>query len=503
MDSIALDFLRDSILGDPKRLAADYAHVDEAELKRALRAYHDAVTFRSRDVALAAVAGLDRPNLTAVLGATQEDEDSITRNLLLLERSIINDPLYEEASHALHNYHWRSGPVPVERKRVAARVRFIVGLTDAIEAGLVRLLPLSIFDLFTHFGRPPEAPPLWTTVPPDVVDWLLRHADCRLRQPESTGGPYMLEYGDTSTSPAPSQAFAVWFNGDEEPRDVDRLRAGQAFVGLNPPFSHKVQHQATALAMRVVGEFNQACALGVSYMPRSALTAELLTKLDGTLPPLGPPPPEPPQPPFPLPSLLATLAEPPEPPPQVRVPSRQVRRALERLAARKRTTNAPSGSSDTQPRKVAPPPPPPLGALAEFDIPVLRGISLSQLVEVRKAAPAAFDRFRITFSNQLRRVQEAAEDEERASRAGEMAEALQDDLHAVQLQQQSIAKRIAFSGTAIAAMPLLTYIAGGSTPSFALTAGAPVVEFLRALNDMQTAFREHPAYFLWRLKRRR
>ena len=450
------DFLSESLLFDEAILAEDYRIVSSEDLERELSRYCE----HARRVAaeILALAQNMTPNVAAFLGGHQNvlPEETVLKQLALyMQGVVVSDPLYdhsrfpsdvERAATQVLGLNERS----IDKPALAKAARYMKSLTPAVAANFLHFLPLG------YFHAPHDVIPLRfspdgfaSALPRELMAWFRQRA--RVRPLRHEGGKWFYVEADElkpcrgiyiEFDDHPSERSAIYFLFESRVVDLDEERRIARMVQTLP------ETPPTAEMFDAwVNQSLNSTALGVfDEVVTDAYWASRINYYYLTTSPF-------------VAGLLDKVLDP---------RSRNLKADVAKLSL-------------------------------SLELPVARDVSIETLMKVRTEEGESFANFRVALEKYLRELRGIDDPDTLRQRLDSIAHEFEE----VQVRdvRNSLSK---LRRTLLADAALFAASLGITIQNYGvgvLPLGMAVAKGFKTVTEYLSVRREHPAYFLWRLRK--
>lgn len=459
MGSPSYDFLGHSFLFDEALVAESFRTVPDAELERELQGYREYI-----DASPATISGEAKTRIVA--GAGDPDLRLLTQCAWYVEEFVVRDPLYELTSPKTNAQAPMEQYLGLKRRTSDERREDVVGavnkmrkLVPMVAAGYVTALPIS-----RAFEPPPNLP---ITVPIDgganllpsqLMEWFKQRA--RVCPVEIRDGTMIMFNQDVRNSPR--RSIGVQFRLDSGEEADWSVASGSEAVFLYHLFEQQIVSfdEETRIAefashlpevppseelyrAWVRQTIHQAAAAFADRTMRAVRLAGTLRARFMTSSPLT--------------AAFLSLADP-----------------------------ASHSSNVVQTT---------LNAVLNFDVPLLEGVAIEDLMRVRQEEGEAFQAFRFALERELRALELESDSVIARAKADHVRHELASvQLAAIKSQVKSYRTKL-FADSALGIGSLLASVPTGGLSLIAT--GMAAASFTKAKAEYDASVKGHPAYFLW------
>jgi hypothetical protein len=449
----AFDFLDDSPLLDKRQIETEYQGLDERDLLRELEQYRGHVLSRDEELR-GELAGSDE-QLSIYFDSSNRSHpsvDQLKQSALYFDRAVVDDPLFSFARPAskntsVFNQYLGFNPPAVNRNALARLATFMAAVRPMAAGHFLTFAPIS-----AALEPPDETPITYSEtlcaerIPEELRDWILHRAEVAPARQHADGTGWYSRPGDPFE---PSRAICITFDGYEQPfvyflfatrahrhPDDPTRFTLEQWMPETPPSQEQFDIWVRQSINQVGGRILEH--LRVDFAHAAFSRSMLLT--DSAF--LG--------------DLLNLTGV-----------GKSLHEDLARLALR-------------------------------LELPVLANASVEDLMSVRNHQGEAFHSFRLALQRQLRELRTMTDQSDVLKKL----ENLQHELEEVQVAevrrevrrvQREVLRAVVIGAASLAAV----VPSQGWSLSLLVAAGASAYKAGTAFRDQ---VKEHPAYFLWKLK---
>ncbi len=297
MGSLLYDFLTESFLFRPALIESSFEGIRDAEITAELQRYREFCLNNLEKLQLE--AGAPRSTL-CVFAGQWVNLQTLKQSALYIERYVLPDPLFAltpkrtQSSEAMRAY-FQLPQTALDREALLRAVKYLKSLTPMVAADYVKLLPVS------YLFEPPAQPPVYYSrnefadiLPPELASFLRERI--RVNNLRKADDKWVVEDGLT-----PGRAIALQFTDDDSSRvfvqhlfeqkvlsfdDATRIVKFEQYLPESPPakeyFDVWVRQSVNRAAITFYDDLRKeialAAALDASYLRRSQLVSDLLTR---------------------------------------------------------------------------------------------------------------------------------------------------------------------------------------------------------------------------------